>query len=59
MDGPVGEAGGMGITVEPAGGSPQPTSDPLVEMALPEDSPDETDETGGPETGSGGGAAGV
>ncbi|MCP3817184.1 anti-sigma factor [Streptomyces sp. A3M-1-3] len=29
MDGPVGSAAGMGITVEPAGGSPQPTSDPL------------------------------
>ena len=36
MDGPVGGAVGMGITVEPAGGSPQPTSDPLAEMTFPE-----------------------
>ncbi|NJP65377.1 anti-sigma factor [Streptomyces spiramenti] len=36
MDGPVNGAGGMGITLEPAGGSPQPTSDPLLVMAFPE-----------------------
>ncbi|MGW7354126.1 anti-sigma factor [Streptomyces sp. NPDC054784] len=32
MDGPVGDASGMGITVEPAGGSAQPTSDPVALM---------------------------
>ncbi|GAA3887867.1 anti-sigma factor [Streptomyces sedi] len=32
MDGRLGEATGMGITVEPAGGSPQPTSEPLALM---------------------------
>lgn len=36
MDGPVGSASGMGITVEPSGGSPEPTSDPLAEMPFPE-----------------------
>ncbi|WP_374982553.1 anti-sigma factor domain-containing protein [Streptomyces fradiae] len=35
MDGPVGAATGMGVTVEPAGGSPQPTAAPLAVMALP------------------------
>ena len=35
MAGAVGEASGMGITVEPAGGSPQPTSDPLALMNFP------------------------
>ncbi|WP_455355083.1 anti-sigma factor [Streptomyces sp. SYSU K217416] len=35
MDGPVGSAGGMGITVEPAGGSPQPTSTPLGLLTFP------------------------
>lgn len=35
MDGEVGKATGMGITVEPAGGSQQPTSDPLALMTLP------------------------
>ncbi|MEV6650573.1 anti-sigma factor [Streptomyces sp. NPDC051219] len=35
MDGPVGSATGMGITVEPAGGSPQPTSDPLGLLSFP------------------------
>ncbi|MFD5427400.1 anti-sigma factor domain-containing protein [Streptomyces sp. NPDC127084] len=30
MDGAVGPATGMGVTVEPAGGSPQPTSQPLA-----------------------------
>lgn len=32
MDGPVDAAAGMGLTVEPAGGSPQPTTDPLALM---------------------------
>lgn len=32
MDGRVGGATGMGITVEPAGGSPRPTSKPLAAM---------------------------
>ncbi|MEU2179610.1 anti-sigma factor [Streptomyces thermolilacinus] len=35
MDGAVGGATGMGVTVEPAGGSPQPTTEPLAVMALP------------------------
>ncbi|MCH0542114.1 anti-sigma factor [Streptomyces sp. MUM 203J] len=35
MDGEVGAATGMGITVEPVGGSPQPTTDPLAVMDLP------------------------
>ena len=35
MEGQVGRATGMGITVEPAGGSKQPTSDPLALMEFP------------------------
>ncbi|WP_419995560.1 anti-sigma factor [Streptomyces boninensis] len=35
MDGAVGKAAGMGVTVEPAGGSPQPTTDPLGLMPFP------------------------
>ncbi|MFD5034968.1 anti-sigma factor domain-containing protein [Streptomyces sp. NPDC058405] len=35
MAGPVGAASGMGITVEPVGGSAQPTSDPLALMNFP------------------------
>lgn len=35
MEGPVGDASAMGITVEPAGGSEQPTSAPLALMDLP------------------------
>lgn len=35
LDGPVDEASGIGITVEPAGGSEQPTSDPLALMNFP------------------------
>ncbi|QKW10465.1 anti-sigma factor [Streptomyces sp. NA04227] len=35
MDGRIGSATGMGITVEPAGGSPQPTSRPVAVMQLP------------------------
>ncbi|MGW0668882.1 anti-sigma factor [Streptomyces sp. NPDC002746] len=35
LDGPVDNATGMGITVEPAGGSEQPTSTPLALMKLP------------------------
>lgn len=35
MAGSVGAASGMGITLEPAGGSPQPTSDPLALMNFP------------------------
>ncbi|MFD0023322.1 anti-sigma factor domain-containing protein [Streptomyces sp. NPDC058382] len=35
LDGPVGGATGMGITVEPSGGSKQPTSTPLALMKLP------------------------
>ncbi|MEU1296205.1 anti-sigma factor [Streptomyces sp. NPDC005840] len=35
MDGRVGEATGVGITLEPASGSRQPTSTPLATMALP------------------------
>jgi anti-sigma-K factor RskA len=35
MEGPVGDASAMGITVEPAGGSKQPTSQPLALMQLP------------------------
>jgi anti-sigma-K factor RskA len=35
MDGPVNAASGMGITVEPAGGSSEPTSDPLALVNLP------------------------
>ncbi|MFF4232109.1 anti-sigma factor domain-containing protein [Streptomyces sp. NPDC001820] len=32
MDGPVDSAAGMGLTLEPAGGSPEPTTDPLALM---------------------------
>ncbi|MET9558055.1 anti-sigma factor [Streptomyces sp. NPDC006645] len=35
MAGSVGAASGMGITLEPAGGSPRPTSDPLALMTFP------------------------
>ncbi|MGH3314060.1 MAG: anti-sigma factor [Streptomyces sp.] len=35
MEGDVGRASAMGITVEPAGGSQQPTSEPLALMRLP------------------------
>ncbi|MEV0785303.1 anti-sigma factor [Streptomyces sp. NPDC050423] len=35
LDGPVGGATGMGISVEPAGGSKRPTSAPLALMKLP------------------------
>ncbi|MFJ4858930.1 MULTISPECIES: anti-sigma factor domain-containing protein [unclassified Streptomyces] len=35
LDGPVDGATGMGVTVEPAGGSEQPTSTPLALMKLP------------------------
>ncbi|MET9801053.1 anti-sigma factor [Streptomyces sp. NPDC006368] len=35
MEGDVDGATGMGITVEPAGGSPQPTTAPMMLMALP------------------------
>lgn len=35
MKGKVDGASGMGITVEPSGGSPQPTSDPVALMGLP------------------------
>ncbi|MFB7586980.1 anti-sigma factor domain-containing protein [Streptomyces sp. NPDC056169] len=35
LDGPVDGAAGMGVTVEPAGGSPRPTSDPVAVLAFP------------------------
>ncbi|MFJ3146011.1 anti-sigma factor domain-containing protein [Streptomyces halstedii] len=35
MDGPVDRASGMGITLEPAGGSPRPTTPPLGLMGFP------------------------
>ncbi|GAB3125761.1 anti-sigma factor [Streptomyces calidiresistens] len=35
MEGPLAGAVGMGITLEPAGGSPRPTSEPLAAMAFP------------------------
>ncbi|MFJ9639632.1 anti-sigma factor domain-containing protein [Streptomyces sp. NPDC101178] len=35
LDGPVDRATGMGITVEPAGGSAEPTSDPVAVMDFP------------------------
>lgn len=35
LDGPVDGASGMGITVEPAGGSTQPTSAPLALLTFP------------------------
>ncbi|GJF33817.1 hypothetical protein KNE206_65170 [Kitasatospora sp. NE20-6] len=30
LEGPLGQATGIGVTLEPAGGSPQPTSDPVL-----------------------------
>ncbi|MGW7056705.1 anti-sigma factor [Streptomyces sp. NPDC054887] len=35
MEGDLGKATGMGVTVEPAGGSPRPTTTPLALMTLP------------------------
>ncbi|MBT2490762.1 anti-sigma factor [Streptomyces sp. ISL-96] len=35
MEGDIGKATGVGVTVEPAGGSPQPTTTPLALMTLP------------------------
>ncbi|MFI5979448.1 anti-sigma factor domain-containing protein [Streptomyces sp. NPDC051555] len=35
MAGPVGAATGVGVTLEPAGGSPAPTSPPLMVLAFP------------------------
>ncbi|MDJ1642148.1 anti-sigma factor [Streptomyces pakalii] len=35
LNGPVDQASGMGITVEPAGGSAEPTSDPVALMDFP------------------------
>ncbi|MEU8350752.1 anti-sigma factor [Streptomyces sp. NPDC048845] len=35
LEGRVGEAVGLGITVEPAGGSPRPTGEPLAVMEFP------------------------
>ncbi|MEU5954731.1 anti-sigma factor [Streptomyces sp. NPDC047525] len=35
LDGPVDQASGIGITVEPAGGSDEPTSDPVALMNFP------------------------
>jgi anti-sigma-K factor RskA len=35
MDGAVDDASGMGITVEPAGGSARPTSDPVALLGFP------------------------
>ncbi|CAL9666674.1 anti-sigma factor [Streptomyces sp. enrichment culture] len=35
MEGAVDGAAGVGITVEPAGGSPQPTSDPIALLNMP------------------------
>jgi hypothetical protein len=35
LDGPIDGATGMGITVEPAGGSPQPTTEPVGLMEFP------------------------
>ncbi|MGY0021717.1 anti-sigma factor [Streptomyces sp. cg35] len=35
MDGAVGDASGMGVTVEPTGGSQHPTSNPVALMQLP------------------------
>ncbi|MGW2201525.1 anti-sigma factor [Streptomyces sp. NPDC001774] len=37
LEGPVSGASGMGITVEPAGGSPHPTSAPVAVLAFPQD----------------------
>ncbi|MFE1546011.1 anti-sigma factor domain-containing protein [Streptomyces sp. NPDC058718] len=36
LDGPVDGATGVGVTLEPAGGSPRPTSDPVAVLAFPE-----------------------
>ncbi|MCX5387261.1 anti-sigma factor [Streptomyces sp. NBC_00083] len=36
LTGPVDQASGMGITLEPAGGSPHPTTQPLAVMAFPQ-----------------------
>ncbi|MEU3480001.1 anti-sigma factor [Streptomyces sp. NPDC033753] len=36
LNGPVDGATGMGVTLEPAGGSPRPTSDPVAVLAFPE-----------------------
>lgn len=35
MEGDIGKATGVGVTVEPIGGSPQPTTTPLALMTLP------------------------
>ncbi|RSS38408.1 anti-sigma factor domain-containing protein [Streptomyces sp. WAC08241] len=35
LEGPANRSAGIGITVEPAGGSPRPTSDPVATMAMP------------------------
>ncbi|MCB8901714.1 MULTISPECIES: anti-sigma factor domain-containing protein [unclassified Streptomyces] len=35
LDGPVNQASGVGVTVEPAGGSPSPTSAPVAVLAFP------------------------
>ncbi|MFB7833581.1 anti-sigma factor domain-containing protein [Streptomyces sp. NPDC056056] len=35
LDGPVNRASGVGVTVEPAGGSPSPTSAPVAVLAFP------------------------
>ncbi|MFE9479611.1 anti-sigma factor domain-containing protein [Streptomyces spororaveus] len=35
LEGPVDTASGMGVTVEPAGGSPQPTSAPVALLGFP------------------------
>ncbi|MET9677914.1 anti-sigma factor [Streptomyces sp. NPDC006482] len=35
LDGPVGDATGMGITLEPVGGALQPTSRPLTVVSFP------------------------
>ncbi|MYR40547.1 anti-sigma factor, partial [Streptomyces sp. SID5910] len=35
MEGAVDGAAGVGITVEPAGGSPQPTTTPIALMTMP------------------------
>ncbi|GAA2943908.1 anti-sigma factor [Streptomyces enissocaesilis] len=35
VEGDIGKATGMGVTVEPAGGSPRPTTTPLALMTLP------------------------
>ncbi|MGW4199071.1 anti-sigma factor [Streptomyces sp. NPDC005004] len=35
MRGPVGGASGVGVTVEPAGGSPRPTGAPVALLSLP------------------------